>query len=274
MAKKINVDECAEYSAVVKKNKKPIDKKRRNIIVVLTAAVLLAVGLLMLTLYLTGVFDATINSNRDFGEDKKEEISRDGFIDYKFDSKDMPVGRYADFVLTCDGKEYSFKVFLFSLYAENTVANFISLVDRKYYNGKAFKDITLEDTDKNGVYDKGILFGGGYVLNADGTYTKKADVSISPINGEFQDNNYTKNILSHTAGVISMYRDIESEYNSATTDFFFCPYNATELNGRYAAFGKITSQKGIDALRTVCVLMYEHQKPVTIKSVTISREAK
>ena len=273
MAKKINVDECAEYSAVAKKNKKPLNKKRIKTVVLLIVAVFLAVSLLMLTLYLTGVFDA-VSGGRDFSDDGKKEEIRGGFTDYKFDSKDMPTGKYADFVLTCDGKEYSFKVFLFSLYAENTVSNFISLADRKYYNGKVFKDVMLEDTDKNGVYDKGILFGGGYVLNADGTYTKKADVSISPIHGEFQDNDYTKNTLSHTAGVLSMYRDIEDEYNSATTDFFFCPYDATYLNGRYAAFGKITNQKGIDALRTVCVLMYEHNKTVTIKSITISRNAK
>ena len=98
---------------------------------------------------------------------------------------------------------------------------------------------------------------------------KKADSSITPIKGEFAKNGYDKNKLSHTSGVISMYRDIEEEYDSATTDFFFCPYDAKELNGRFAAFGKITTQGGIDVLRNLSVLMYENDKPITVKSVNI-----
>ena len=271
MAKKINIDECAEYSAYYKKPKKEAKGNRTKQIVFIVAAALLAVTAIMLTLYFVGVFDTVTPGRRPSNTSSENNASDEGYVDYKFNAKDMPKGNYADFVLTCDGKEYNFSVYLFSSYAENTVANFISLADKNYYNGKTFNRVVLEDRTQDGVYDAGLLFGGGYVMNADGTYTKKADSSIIPIKGEFAKNGYDKNKLSHTSGVISMYRDIEEEYDSATTDFFFCPYDAKELNGRFAAFGKITTQGGIDVLRNLSVLMYENDKPITVKSVTIRK---
>lgn len=271
MAKKINIEECAEYSACYKKKKKTESGKRTKQIVFIVVAILLAVTAVMLTLYFLDVFDNGTTTRKPMKTPSENGVKEEGYVDYKFDAKNMPKGNYADFVLTCDGKEYKFSVFLFSTYAENTVANFIALADKNYYNGKTFNRVVLEDRTKDGVYDAGVLFGGGYVVNADGTYTKKADSSANPIKGEFAKNGYAKNKLSHTSGVISMYRDIEEEYDSARTDFFFCPYDATELNGRFAAFGKITTQGGIDVIRNLSVLMYENDKPITIKSVTIRK---
>lgn len=56
------------------------------------------------------------------------------------------------------------------------------------------------------------------------------------IKGEFSDNNYENN-LKHEIGVVSMARS--NEYDSAGSQFFIVIGEASNLDGQYAAFGKI-----------------------------------
>lgn len=114
-------------------------------------------------------------------------------------------------------------------YAPNTVANFVNLIEEGFYDGLTFHrsvpGFVLQGGDPSG----------------DGTggpgYT---------IDGEFKQNGYTKNTLSHTRGVISMARS--QAYDSAGSQFFIVLDDSAtySLDGLYAGFGIVTD--GMDII--------------------------
>ena len=104
--------------------------------------------------------------------------------------------------------------------APQTVANFISLVESKFYNGLTFHRIMSD-----------FMIQGGDP-SADGT-----GGSDKEIYGEFSVNGWN-NDISHKYGVISMARS--TDYNSASSQFFICNADASaSLDGKYAAFGYV-----------------------------------
>jgi len=115
------------------------------------------------------------------------------------------------------GKEI--KVELYPEIAPNTVRNFVSLVQKGFYNGLKFHRVIPGFMIQGGC-PQGIGVGGpGY-----------------SIKGEFKSNGF-KNDLDHKVGVISMAR---SQHNdSAGSQFFLMVADSPHLNGQYAAFGKI-----------------------------------
>ena len=121
------------------------------------------------------------------------------------------------------------KVELYPEIAPNTVNNFISLVNKKFYDGLIFHRV-IEGFMIQGGCPEGIGIGGpGY-----------------QIKGEFAANGFA-NDLKHSAGVISMAR--AQHPDSAGSQFFImhkdCPY----LDGEYAAFGKIV--EGMDVVNQI-----------------------
>ena len=111
----------------------------------------------------------------------------------------------------------------FTLYpdqAPNTVANFIRLANRGFYDGQQFFRIVA-----------GVFIQGGDPRN-NGT----GDPGYA-IAGEFADNGFSKNTLSHMRGAISMAR--LSGYDTAGSQFFIMQGSYPEYDGRYAAFGSI-----------------------------------
>ncbi len=130
----------------------------------------------------------------------------------------------------------SFIVQLFPEYAPETVENFKKLVNAKFYDGLTFHRVV-----------DGFMAQGGDP-NGDGT-----GGSAETIKGEFSDNGYTKNTLSHTRGVVSMARS--TDYNSASSQFFICYSDqyTSVLDGKYAAFGKVDEEgmKVVDEFLTV-----------------------
>jgi peptidyl-prolyl cis-trans isomerase B (cyclophilin B) len=58
------------------------------------------------------------------------------------------------------------------------------------------------------------------------------------IKGEFPDNGFKQNDLSHERGVLSTARG--SHNDSAGSQFFICVVDYPWLDGGYAAFGKVT----------------------------------
>ena len=102
-----------------------------------------------------------------------------------------------------------------------TVTNFIKLVNEGFYDGLTF----------HRVIDGFMIQGGD--PDGDGTGGSK-----ETIKGEFSSNGVTNN-LSHKRGVISMARS--NEMNSASSQFFIMHEDNTNLDGNYAAFGKVTS---------------------------------
>lgn len=107
-----------------------------------------------------------------------------------------------------------------------TVTNFINLVNDKFYDGLTF----------HRIIDGFMVQGGDPLGNGTGGSSKT-------IKGEFSDNGIN-NSISHVRGVISMARS--NSYDSASSQFFIVHEDSTFLDGKYAAFGKVTS--GMDVV--------------------------
>lgn len=111
------------------------------------------------------------------------------------------------------------KVELYPQIAPNTVNNFVSLVNKGFYNGLIFHRVI-----------RNFMIQGGCPK---GTGTGNPGYSIK---GEFAQNGFTNN-LNHERGVISMARSMMP--NSAGSQFFIMHADAPHLDGQYAAFGKV-----------------------------------
>lgn len=144
----------------------------------------------------------------------------------------------------------TFKAELYPEIAPNTVNNFLSLVNKGFYNGLTFHRV---------IY--GFMIQGGCPK---GTGTGGPGYSIK---GEFSTNGF-KNDLKHTEGVLSMARSMMAD--SAGSQFFIMHRKAPHLDGQYAAFGKIT--EGMDVVNEIaeCDTDYADKPldPQIIKSVT------
>ena len=114
--------------------------------------------------------------------------------------------------------------------APNTVNNFITLANDGFYDGLTFHRII-----------KDFMIQGG---DPEGTGTGGPGYSIA---GEFPNNGYTANTLLHTKGVISMARTLAPD--SAGSQFFIMTADTPNLDGDYAAFGKVTS--GLDIVEKI-----------------------
>lgn len=108
-----------------------------------------------------------------------------------------------------------------------TVKNFVSLLEKGFFDGLIFHRVICGF----------MIQGGGY--DADGRH-HDADSIV----GEFAANGYPENTLKHTRGVLSMART--SFPNSASSQFFIMHEDAPHLDGQYAAFGKVT--EGIETV--------------------------
>lgn len=114
--------------------------------------------------------------------------------------------------------------------APNTVNNFIALANDGFYDGLTFHRVIPSFMIQGGDPD-GIGSGGpGY-----------------SIAGEFAENGFKENTLSHTKGVISMART--NRPNTAGSQFFIMSADNPQLDGKYAAFGKVTS--GIEVVEAI-----------------------
>lgn len=146
------------------------------------------------------------------------------------------------------------KLITIELYPElapNTVNNFISLVNKGFYNGTVFHRVI-----------PGFMIQGG---DPDGTGMGGPGYGIA---GEFSGNGFP-NDLKHERGVISMAR--AQDPNSAGSQFFIMTGDAPSLDGSYAAFGKVTS--GMDAVDEIVNLPTDAndrpETPPVMKKVTV-----
>lgn len=144
-----------------------------------------------------------------------------------------------------------FYVELYPEVAPNTVNNFISLINKGFYNGLCFHRV-IEGFMIQGGDPKGNGTGGpGYTIR-----------------GEFTKNGF-KNNLKHKRGVISMARSMMP--NSAGSQFFIMHADAPHLDGQYAAFGQVID--GMDVVDKIAEVNVDYNdKPLrdqVIKSVTV-----
>ena len=113
--------------------------------------------------------------------------------------------------------------------APKTVENFVSLVQKGFYDGVIFHRVI-----------PGFMIQGG-----DPTGTGMGGPGHT-IPGEFTANGF-KNDLKHTRGVLSMARTMDP--NSAGSQFFIMHMYAPHLDGQYAAFGKVI--EGIEVVDSI-----------------------
>lgn len=116
--------------------------------------------------------------------------------------------------------------------APNTVNNFISLINKGFYDGLIFHRVI-----------PGFMIQGG-----DPTGTGMGGPGYS-IRGEFAYNGFNNQLL-HEAGVLSMARSMMPD--SAGSQFFIMHEAAPHLDGQYAAFGKLlTGMEEVDRIANV-----------------------
>lgn len=143
------------------------------------------------------------------------------------------------------------KLELYPDIAPISVNNFISLINRGYYNGLIFHRVIKGFMLQGGCPEGSGMGGPGY-----------------SIKGEFSTNG-VENSLKHTEGVLSMARSMSP--NSAGSQFFIMHKNSPHLDGSYAAFGKIT--EGMDIVNRIAEVRTDFSdtplEKQVMKSVTV-----
>lgn len=156
-------------------------------------------------------------------------------------------------VATMEVEEYgTIKIELYPDKAPNTVANFIRLANRGFYNGT-----TYHRTMPNFVIQGGARDGDASASPMLSDIMDKVENDKEyNIEGEFIANGYDKNNLKHEKGVISMARSdysyygyTKEGYNSAGSQFFIMTEDNSQLDGLYAAFGKVI--EGMDVVEKI-----------------------
>ena len=139
--------------------------------------------------------------------------------------------------------------------APNTVANFISLANSGFYDGlEIFRVVP------------GVFVQTGDPLN-DGTGGPGY-----AIRGEFSENGYEGNTLSHTRGVLSMCHRL-NEPDSAGSQFFIMQGSfPTDYDGQYAAFGKLMDDESLSVLDTLgSVAVDANNRPLVVTKIDTIR---
>ena len=143
------------------------------------------------------------------------------------------------------------KAELYPEIAPNTVNNFISLIQKNFYDGVIFHRVI-----------RGFMLQGG---DPEGTGMGGPGYHIK---GEFSNNGFN-NDLKHTPGVLSMARTMIPD--SAGSQFFIMHQTSPHLDGEYAAFGKVI--EGMDIVNKIAEMPTDYRdRPLEdqrMKSVTV-----
>ncbi len=151
------------------------------------------------------------------------------------------------------------KAELYPEIAPNTVNNFISLIDKGFYDGVIFHRVIPGFMIQGGDPDGNGMGGPGY-----------------SIKGEFSRNGF-KNELKHKRGVLSMARTMDP--NSAGSQFFIMVKDSPHLDDQYASFGKViegmeTADEIVNAKRDWDDKPYEDQVMEKVTVETFGEEYK
>ena len=143
------------------------------------------------------------------------------------------------------------KAELYPEVAPNTVNNFISLINKGFYDGVIFHRVIPGFMIQGGDPQGTGIGGPGYCIR-----------------GEFTSNRFL-NELKHTRGVLSMARTMDP--NSAGSQFFIMHEDAPHLDGQYAAFGAVT--EGIEVVDRIAGTRTDRNdrptEPQVMKKVTV-----
>ena len=133
--------------------------------------------------------------------------------------------------------------------APKTVANFLDLVDKRFYNGKTFHT----------AYANQFLLGG--CPNGSGAGKRPDGTCIEP---EFNETPFD-------AGTVAMAL-IQSDPSSASCQFFICLSRQPGWDSRYTAFAKVDGPESLEVLHKLGGVAVDDQhrpaQPLVIKSMT------
>ena len=184
----------------MRQRKKGFFSDRRRLIVAIAVGALLLAGVLLLILKLT--------------EPKAPE-----------EPDPNPIAT----ITMSDGAQMRFE--LYPDQAPNTVANFISLANRGFYNNQQFYRVVAGVFIEGGDPENKGTGGPGYAIK-----------------GEFSENGFN-NSVSHRRGAISMAR--QSGYDTAGSQFFIMQGSYPEYDGKYAAFGSAADEQSLAVLDAI-----------------------
>ena len=153
--------------------------------------------------------------------------------------------------VTLDTDAGAIKMEMFPESAPETVRNFLNLAATGAFDTTTFSRVV-----------PGFVIQGGDLSTGANWSAALAERAAKTIPDE-------PNGIRHERGIVSMARS--SEPNSATTDFFILFNTATNLDGTFAAFGRVI--EGMDAAEAINKMPVENEKPLKpahIKKATVA----
>ena len=134
--------------------------------------------------------------------------------------------------------------------APETVRNFLNLVALKFYDTTLFSRVVPDF----------VVQGGNFF-----TRLQKQPEFYERSRRNLQDE---PSLIKHERGIVSMARG--DEPNSASTHFFILVGEAKHLDGKFAAFGRVTKGMDVvDAINKMPVVEQKPEKPVRLLKATI-----
>ncbi len=168
-----------------------------------------------------------------------------------FDKADA--AKMAGQCVTLDTESGVIEMELYPEHAPESVRNFLNLAATGLFDGTSFDRVV-----------PGFVVQGGNMWSREGGKVTRAvgERARRTIPDE-------PNKVLHERGVVSMARS--DEPNTATTNFFILVKDAPFLDGKFAAFGRVTKgMEIVDAINKAPVSEEKPDKPVRIKKATVS----
>ena len=167
-----------------------------------------------------------------------------------FDKAD--VATMASKCVSLDTEAGVIEIELYPEHAPESVRNFLNLTATGLFDGTTFSRVV-----PGFVIQGGNMWSreGGKVTRAIGERARRT-VPDEP------------NKVLHERGIVSLARP--DEPNQATTDFFILLSNAPSLDGKFAAFGRVTKgMEVVDAINKAPVVQEKPDKPVRVRKAVI-----
>ena len=168
-----------------------------------------------------------------------------------FDKAD--VATMAKQCVTLDTESGMIELELFPESAPESVRNFLNLSSTGLFDGTTFSRVV-----------PGFVIQGGNMWSREGGKVSKVigDRARRTIPDE-------PSKILHERGILSMARP--DEPNRATTDFFILVKDAPFLDGKFAAFGRVTKgMEVVDAINKASVTDEKPEKPVLVRKATVA----
>lgn len=167
-----------------------------------------------------------------------------------FDSADVKT--MAGQCVVFDTEAGSIEMEMFPEHAPESVRNFLNLTATGLF-----------DTTTFGRVVPGFVIQGGDLYSREGKVTYEIGMRARRTLPD------EPNKVLHTRGILSMARGEEA--NTAMTSFFILVGSGSHLDGKFAAFGRVTKGMDIvDAINSAKVSDEKPEKPVRIKKATVT----